>query len=55
MRSTTHVAVLATRLYGATGVARIDEILANNPGRIANPAAIEAGTALRVAPPTITG
>lgn len=52
--STVHIAVLATRLYGADGLSRIDEILANNPGVIPNPASIEAGTLLRVAPPTVT-
>ena len=52
--SMTHIAVLATRLYGSDGLSRIDEILANNPGAIPNPAAIEAGTLLRVAPRTVT-
>ena len=50
--STTHIAILATRFYGSDGLARIAEILANNPGRIPNPAAIAAGTTLRMAPPT---
>lgn len=52
--STTHIAVLATRFYGADGLSRIAEIEANNPGRLPNPAAIETGTELRMAPPTIT-
>jgi len=52
--SKTHIAVLAVRLYGGAGVSRIGEILANNAGSIPNPAAIEAGTLLRVAPPTVT-
>lgn len=52
--STTHIAVLAVRFYGADGLSRIDEILGNNPGLIPNPGAIEAGTELRMAPPTVT-
>lgn len=51
--STTHIAILAARFYGADALSRIDEILANNPGLIPNPAAIEAGTELRMAPPTV--
>jgi prophage DNA circulation protein len=51
--STTHIAVLAVRFYGADGLGRIDEIIANNPGLIPNPAAIPAGITLRMAPPTI--
>jgi prophage DNA circulation protein len=51
--STVHVAVLATRFYGSDGVSRVDEILGNNPGLILNPAAIAAGTRLRMAPPTV--
>lgn len=51
--STTHIAVLAVRFYGPDGLSRIDEILANNPGVIPNPAAIEPGTLLMMAPPTV--
>jgi prophage DNA circulation protein len=42
----TSLAALAARFYGADGVSRMNEILANNPGRIPNPAAIRAGTQL---------
>jgi hypothetical protein len=51
--STTHIATLAVRFYGTDGLARIDEIIANNPGIIPNPAAIPAGAMLRMAPPTV--
>jgi len=52
--STTHIAVLAVKFYGPDGLSRIDEILANNPGLIPNPAAIAAGTMLTMAPATFT-
>jgi prophage DNA circulation protein len=51
--STTHIATLATRFYGADGLSRIPEIMANNAGRIPNPAAIARGTELSMAPPTL--
>lgn len=53
--STTHIAILAVRFYGPAGLARVDEILGNNPGLIPNPAAIASGALLRMAPPTVTG
>jgi len=51
--SMTHIAVLSVRFYGPDGLSRIDEILANNPGLIPNPAAIAPGTLLTMAPPTV--
>jgi prophage DNA circulation protein len=51
--STMHIATLAVRFYGADGLSRIDEILVNNAGKIINPAAIEAGTLLSMAPATV--
>lgn len=51
--STMHISVLAVRFYGPDGLARIAEILANNAGRIPNPAAIRAGTELLMASPTV--
>ena len=48
----TNLAALAVRFYGSDGISRMTEILANNAGRIPNPAAIRAGTELLMAPPT---
>ncbi len=50
---TMHVASLAALFYGPDGPARIEEILINNAGRIASPAAIRKGTVLLMAPPTV--
>lgn len=49
--STMHVAAVAARFYGKDGRSKIDEILALN--RIANPHAIQVGTTLRLAAPTV--
>lgn len=49
----THIAVLAARFYGKDGRFRINEIEANNPGKIPNPASIAAGTVLLMATPTV--
>lgn len=48
----TSMAALAARFYGADGLSQMNEILANNPGRVPNPAAIRAGTQLLMAAPT---
>lgn len=48
----THVVALAQYFYGNEGLARVDEILANNPD-VADPSAIEAGTVLVMAQPTV--
>jgi len=50
--SLTSLVALAARLYRADAVARMPEILANNRGRIPNPAAIRAGTELILRRPT---
>lgn len=51
VQGATTLPALATRLYGRDGIARTAEILVNN--QIPNPAAIPAGTVLRVAVPTV--
>ena len=50
----TSLIALSMSLYGRSGLARMDEIRANNPGKIPNPASIQAGTVLLLATPTFT-
>lgn len=47
------VGALSASFYGADAKNRIEEILANNPGKIPNPAAISPGTVLNMAIATV--
>jgi hypothetical protein len=50
---TIHITALAQLLYGADGPSREAEIIANNVGVLYDPAMIQAGTQLLMAPPTV--
>lgn len=47
-----HILALSGKFYGKDGLTRVDEILANNPGKIRDPGAIPSGTQLLMATPT---
>ena len=49
----TSLLTISQNFYGRDALSRLDEIRANNLGKIPNPAAIKAGTVLLLAPPTL--
>lgn len=50
----TTLSSICQAFYGPDGIKRIDEVMANNIGKIPNPAGIRPGTVLLLAPTTLT-
>jgi len=51
--ATTTLLSIAQTFYGRDAATRMDEIRINNIGKIPNPAAVQSGTLLLMAPPTV--